>query len=123
MGEKRLEGKKMKGTEKQIAWAQDIRSQAIENIESNIKLNAERYEEFDHHPMYAANVESYKIMRAVIEGIYEAHDDAEYIINHRTILSPSGYTVHVNRWAEMILSGKKTVEQIAKENGLKNYQA
>lgn len=113
----------MKGTEKQIAWAQDIRSHAIVDIESNINLNAERYEEFDHHPMYAANIASYKIMRAVIEGIYEAHDDAEYIINHRTILSPSGYTVHVNRWAEMIRSGKKTAEQIAKENGLKNYQA
>ena len=113
----------MKGTEKQIAWAQDIKRQALENIESNITLNAARYEEFDKLPMYAANVEVYKIMAAVIEGIFAAHDDAEYIINHHSMLSPSGYTVHVDRWAEMIRSGKKTVEQIAKENGLKNYQA
>ena len=113
----------MKGTEKQIARAQDIRKQAMENIESNIKLNTERYEEFDHHPIYAANIEAFKIMRAVIDGIYAAHDDAEYFIDHRSILSFSGFIMHVNRWAEMIRSGKKTVEQIAKENGLKNYQA
>ena len=113
----------MTGTEKQIAWAQDIKRQAMESIESNIKTNAERYEEFDHHPMYAANIEAYKIMAAVIEGIFAAHDDAEYIINHRAMLSPSGFSTHVNRWAEMIRTGKKTAEQIAKENGLKDYQA
>lgn len=113
----------MKGTEKQIAWAKDIYNKAAENIRSNIELNMARYEEYDHHPMYAANAEAYKIMLAVLDGIFAAHDDAEYIINHRAMLTPSGYSIHVNRWAEMIRTGKKSSKQIAKENGIKDYKA
>ena len=110
----------MKGTEKQVAWAQDIRNTALKNIEANIERNAKMYEEYDHHPMYAANIEAYKIMRAVITGIFAAHDDAEYIINHRAVLTNFVYTV--SRWAELIRTGKKTAEQIAAQNGIKDYK-
>ena len=113
----------MKGTEKQIAWAQDIKRYALANLESNITLYTDCLKEYDNHPLFAANIEAYKIMRAVIEGIFAAHDDAEYIINHREKLTPSGYTTYIDRWSELIRSGKKTAEQIARENGLKDYQA
>lgn len=110
----------MKGTEKQIAWAQDIKREALEKIEKNIALNAERYEEYDHHRLYAANIEAHKIMRAVLNAIFSVHDDAEYIIDHRAILT--NYSTTVDRWAELILTGKKTAAQIAAQNGIKDYK-
>lgn len=110
----------MKGTEKQVAWAQDIHDKALENIEANIERNAKMYAECGQHPAYAANIKAYKIMRAVLAAIFAAHDDAEYIINHRAILTNFGTTV--DRWAELIRTGKKTAEQIAAQNGIKDYK-
>lgn len=107
----------MKGTARQIEWAEDIRRQAIENIEANIKLRAQ----YDDVPS-AATVSAYKIMRAVVDGVFAAHDDAEWIINHRQMLTPSGYRVCVDRWAELISTGRMTAEQIAAQNGLKDYK-
>lgn len=110
----------MKGTEKQIAWALDIMNNARENVEANIERNEQMHKEYDQHPAYAANVQAYKIMRAVLAAIFAAHDDAEYIINHRAILTNFGATV--DRWSELIRTGKKTAEQIAAQNGIKDYK-
>ena len=110
----------MKGTEKQIAWAQDIYNEAAKNINSSIAQYTEKYEQYDHHPAFAANVAAYKIMAAVLDGIFAAHDDAEYIINHRAALT--NFNGIVSRWAEQIRTGKMTAEQIAAQNGIKNYK-
>ena len=113
----------MKGTEKQITWAQDIIKTSLEHAENNSKLNMDRYEEYDHHPMYLANAEAYKLMTAVLKAIFAAHDDAAWIIEHRTRIGNQAISQQADRWADMIRSGRKTIAQIASENGLKNYQA
>ena len=110
----------MTGTEKQIAWAEDIKANAIGNADSIIKSALDKYHEYDEHPGFLTTAKAYKIMRAVLVCIFAAHDDAEYIINHRSVLL--NYTSTVDRWAELIRTNEKTAAQIAAQNGLKDYK-
>lgn len=112
----------MKGTEKQIAWAEDIKSAAISNVNHNVVLSMQRYEEYDHHPAYLATAEAFRIMAACLDRIFSVHDDAEYYITHKKSFEFENLCQTVDRWAELIRTGKKNAAQIAAENGIKDYQ-
>ncbi len=105
----------MTGTTKQIAWVEEIKANAISNLNSNIARMASE-------PALAANVKAFKLMVAVVEAVFAAQTNAEKIINRREMFSPSALFATCDRWAEMISSGKTTVEQLAAKNGLKNYK-
>lgn len=113
----------MKGTEKQIAWAEGIKTAAINNINHNIDLSMARYEEYDHHPNYLATAEAFRVMAAVLAKVFAEHDDAEYIIDRRDMLAFASLCRTVDKWADLILSGKKTAAEIAAQNGIKDYRA
>lgn len=111
----------MNGTEKQIAFAEEIKNAAMTNVLHNAELSMQRYEEYDHHPNYLAEAEAFRIMAACLEKVFAAHDDAEYFISNREKLSFASLFQTVDRWAELIRQGKKTAAQIAFENGVKNW--
>lgn len=112
----------MKGTEKQIAWAEEIKSSAMSNVQHNIELSMQRYEEYDHHTAFLATATAFRIMAACLEKIFAAHDDAEYYIAHKGKLEFKNLCATVDRWAALILEGRKTASQIATENGIKDFE-
>ena len=110
----------MKGTEKQIAWAENIKNEAVETCRKNIEINEQRVAE-TAHPMYNANIAAYKVMLAVLEKMFEinAQQDAGWWIDHREKISSAAINQIVSRWAEMIRSGRMTAEQLAAKNGVR----
>ena len=111
----------MTGTAKQVAWAEDIKAAALRNVQDNLNSGIEMFREFNH-PTYAAKANAYGVMQAVLTMILSSHDDAEYIIRHRHMLALDTIRMTVSRWTELIESGRKTPAQIAKENGVADYQ-
>lgn len=111
----------MKGTEKQIVFAEEIKNAAMSNVLHNIELSMKRYEEYDHHPNFLTEAEAFRIMAACLKKIFDAHDDAEYFISRKETLAFENLCKTVDRWAELIRQGKKTAAQIAFENGVKNW--
>jgi len=105
----------MTGTTKQLAWVEEIKANAISNLTNNI-------DRMSSEPTFAANVKTYKLMVAVVEAVFAAQTDAEKIINRREMFAPAALFATCDRWAEMISSGKATIEQLAAKNGLKNYK-
>jgi len=107
----------MKGTEKQIAWANEILDHALDTCKRNIDLDTKRLEEYGHQ-VYRSGIDALKVMMKVIEKIGSTTEDAEKIINKKDILSGENILKTVDRWAEQIRDGKLTVEQLAKDNGV-----
>ena len=110
----------MKGTEKQIAWVEDIKMAAFDTCKANIELNEKRYAEYEH-PMYKVNADCYKIVNAILNKMMEinADKDASWWIDHRGNISSDSIVKVANRFAGMITSGKTTTEQIAEKNGVR----
>ena len=105
----------MTGTAKQIAWVEDIKSTAIDNLNSNItRMSPE--------PRFDANVKAFKLMKAVVEAVFAAQTDAAKVIDRREMFAPSALFRTCDRWAEMLRSGKVTIEELAAKNGIKNYK-
>jgi len=104
----------MKGTEKQIAWAEDIKRTTIDTCKNNIeRMNGEA--------LFEANVDAYKIMLAVIDKIIEinADKDAAWWIDHRNTIASQRINSTADNWASQIRSGRKTAQQIAEQNGVR----
>lgn len=108
----------MTGTAKQIAWAEQIKDEALRNCQNMINLDHQRATEYADRNS-ESNEAAAKIMYRILTVIFSKHDDAAWIIDHRGALSMSGWNGQVSRWAEMIRRGEKTAEQIAQQNGLK----
>lgn len=99
----------MKGTEKQIKWAEDIKAQTIKNIKSHIAAN-------EAIGMFAEETRLYKIMERAVENLFETIDDAAIIINKRELLDIQSINTNIQRALRLIRNGRLTVEQFAAAN-------
>ena len=78
----------MKGTEKQIKWAEDIIAGARRNIENNIKLQEEYAQQFPTAAkMYMDMADQWRRLSAQVEAAIAKCDDAAIIINKRSLFS------------------------------------
>ena len=73
----------MKGTEKQIKWAEDIKANAFANIECCRKYLT-RFNGNENLAGYSA--EDINEAEAKLRAVLEKFDDASWIINHRGTL-------------------------------------
>ena len=110
----------MKGTEKQIKWAEDIMYDALDTCDKNIKLNGERYEATGLD-MYKMQATLYKIAKATFEKAFAGIEDASEIIDKRYKYNGKTANEYVTRMREQIIKGRITLEQIAKDNGVTEY--
>lgn len=101
----------MKGTEKQITWAQDILANAIRNCESVIRKDEE-------NGIFAQRAPLYKIMKKAIEKIAATTDDASKVISNRHLFDGDTIERNVMRAETLIRRGTLTVEQFAQQNGV-----
>ena len=85
----------MKGTEKQVKWAEDIIAGARDILAQMISQNEERAAELGA-AMYAARAEQWKKLSAQVEAAIEKCDDAAIIINKRNMFSFDG----LRKWAD-----------------------
>lgn len=85
----------MKGTEKQIAWAEDIIKSARGTVAANVKLNNERAEEHAKiegskaYQYYREEAEKWTRLGEQLEKIFSMTDDAVKIIEERHLFDPS----------------------------------
>ena len=96
----------MKGTEKQIKWAEDIKANAINTCTANI-------ERLSGQPLDALRVEVFKVIRNTLIAGFEQIDDAAVIINKRANFDPMAIIRMADRTSELIASGRMTLEQFA----------
>lgn len=99
----------MKGTEKQIKWAEDIKRNLISNIEHQVESNEGNLP----NPTMA---QLYRIMGKAVENIFANIDDAAVIINKRHIFDIDAVNSNVRRAETLIRRGQLTVEAFAKAN-------
>lgn len=85
----------MKGTEKQVKWAEDIIEGARRTIAANIKLNREREAQFGA-VIYTARAEQWEKLSAQVEAAVAKCDDAAIIINKRSMFGDDG----LRKWAD-----------------------
>ena len=86
----------MKGSEKQIKWAEDIIADARKIIADNIHLNQNREAEFGAG-IYSRRAEQWEKVSAQIEAAIAKCDDAAIIINKRNMFSYDGLVKWVDR--------------------------
>ena len=106
----------MKGTEKQIKWAEEIKAAFISRCDGRINWEAE----------YRGNADTqtailYRIMRAGAIKMFDSIDDAAKIIDKRHMFDPSEADDKVRQWGMMIERGKLTIDQIIMANKIENY--
>lgn len=104
----------MKGTEKQVKWAEEIKATAYANVDM--------WE--DHFgastiPGDALTATLMKILRANLDMIFTAKDDAAWIIDHRNLISADQMMRQVYTWANQIKAGKVTLKKLAELTGAK----
>ena len=81
----------MKGTEKQIAWAEDIIKNARVTVAANIAKNeeeAEKHEGSSAAAYYREQADKWTRLGEQIEGFFAATDDAAKIIDKRDLFDP-----------------------------------
>lgn len=101
----------MKGTEKQIKWAEDIKAQAINNCKAQITAN-------NKIGMFAEENRLYEIMILAIEAVFDKVDDAAVIINKRQMFDSRTIDSNIRQALTLIRQGKITIEDFAKINGV-----
>lgn len=91
--EQQKERNDMKGTEKQIKWAEDIKAEAIANLDNLINY-AKRMESFGDMMKSATNYytsEAAEIVKQYILNAFEKIDDAKYYIDNRAKLTYNAF--------------------------------
>jgi hypothetical protein len=101
----------MKGTEKQIKWAEDIKAQAIRNCRAAIAKNVETGLDMEENRYFEVMIEA-------IEVTFEKVDDAAAIINRRYAFDIEAIYSHVQKAMRLVASGKMTFEEFARKNGV-----
>lgn len=106
----------MKGTEKQIKWAEDIKTNAINfctgriNVQINLRGNADGEE-----------ARLWRILRASIAQTIDKLDDAAKIIDKRGSFKGDQLDMMIIHWGLLIKNGKATVDKIAEANHVMEY--
>lgn len=106
----------MKGTEKQITWAEDIKATAINHCDNRINWEIE----------YRGSNETedailYRIYRAALTKAFEALDDAAKIIDKRNLYTTSTVDANVRQIKNLVAAGRMTIEQAAAKLGVTEY--
>lgn len=94
--------KELKGTEKQIKWADDIRTSAINHCDINIKFAKENLEKNPNVEIYKDNIEFYTMAKNQLVEMFDKIEDAGEIINRREF-----FTADRINWVVEQLSFKK----------------
>ena len=104
----------MTGTEKQIAWAEQIKTDAINTLDANIARTAtEKLLEEDH--------QSYRILKAITVMTFEKTQDAGALIDRREHFAPAQLNRTASQWADALRFGRITVEKLAEINHVTNW--
>lgn len=93
---------KLQGTEKQVAWANQIREDAINTAERNIKLNEDRLRQYGIKNMYEPKIEAYKQVRDNLRTALSKIDKASDIIDKRHIISGETVNTQADKIEEQI---------------------
>lgn len=101
----------MKGTEKQIKWAEDIKAQAINSCQARIDANTAI-------GCFADETEMYRIMINAIEVVFAKVDDAAKIIDKRYMFDSRNIESNIRQALTLIKRGDLTIEQFAAKNGV-----
>ena len=78
--------KQLKGTEKQIAWAESIREESINTCDKNIELAKERIEKYPGVASYERDLKAYEEIKSQVVSVFDKIEDAAYIIDNRKSL-------------------------------------
>lgn len=80
---------KLRGSEKQIAWAEDIRNEAIRTADLNIESSKKRMKEYGDSgkALFGPRLEAYKQVKANLLNALSKMDDASKIIDKSHIIS------------------------------------
>lgn len=101
----------MKGTEKQIKWAEDIMNTAKMHLENMICcLNEE--EEKTNKDMYRDAKQAAMITLDWVKKLEAQTDDASVIINHRSMMAKSSLNARINRVIIKIATSKHSMEML-----------
>lgn len=79
--------KQLKGSEKQIAWAEKIRNGAMETCEINIKLAKEKIERYPGVADFEYDLKAFENLKNQFESLFDDLEDASKIIDKRDVLS------------------------------------
>lgn len=77
----------LKGSEKQINWANQIRDEAIKTADLNINLMKSRLKEYGESEIRRAELEAFKEVKKNLLEALQNIDSASVIINKRHIIS------------------------------------
>ena len=77
----------MKGTVKQIKWAEDIKETAYRTIETNVELLKNKLEKYPNWERFKVEIEGYEKVRETLDKFFEMTDEAADIIEKRYVLS------------------------------------
>ena len=104
----------MKGTEKQIAWAQDIIKAGVNYLDERIA--------HDKELGLKGNREiAYRIMRAAYNNLLDIAPDAARIIDRRGQFRGSQIENDALMFENILNSRKLTADELAAKNGVTNY--
>lgn len=87
--------KMLKGTEKQVTWAEQIIADAIGTVDANIRLEEERIRIYGEGITTTVFLEVYKELRENITNALLKYEDAGALIGKRHLFDPS----RINRLA------------------------
>lgn len=107
----------MKGTDKQIKWAEDIKAQAIATCVGNIERMEKAIDNQTGRTVFPDEIEGYKVELAILQAFFAKFDDAAVIINKRNSIHPAQVNNAAFMFAQQIKAGV-TPKQIAADNGV-----
>lgn len=94
------EEQNMKGTEKQIKWAEGIKESAYGTIEANIELLNEKLEKYPNWESVKAEIKGYEKVRETLDKFFEMTDEASKVINARHILDGESIIEQARKYAK-----------------------
>lgn len=95
---------KLKGTEKQIAWAEQIRQDTLGTAERNIKSLEDKIKQYGD--IFKPNLAAYKQVRSNLLSALTKIDDASLLIDKRHIFSGETVNREAGKIAEKIRNKK-----------------
>lgn len=107
----------MKGTEKQIKWAEDTKANALGTCEANIERMEKTIDNQTGRTIFPDEIEAYKVQLAILQAFFAKVDDAAVIISKRDLIHPARINNVALQFAQRIKNGVAP-KQIAAENGV-----
>ena len=96
----------MKGTEKQIKWAEQILADARNTIQANIRLAQKNYEKYNHEVFFEDRLTALNLISDQFEAMVE-NMTASMIIDARDRISPHSITCLLEKTEDKIRAEKR----------------